>query len=321
MEWTQIFIPIVVSFAITVSVMPLFIGYFQMKKQGQVTREDGPTWHSVKTGTPTMGGVVFLVASLITSLAMGLFFHQFTPSLLIILFILVLYGLLGYLDDFIKVFKKRNMGLNSRQKLIGQIFGGLVFYFVYRSEGFSDTLDLFGVAEVPLGIFYGVFIIFWLVGFSNAVNLTDGIDSLVAGLGTISFVTYAIISWKQQQFYVVIICLSVIGGLIGFFPYNRKPAKIFMGDVGSLALGGLLAAISIILHQEWTLLLIGLVYVCETASVILQVASFKLFGRRIFKMSPIHHHFEMCGWSEWKIDFVFWSVGLICSGITLWILF
>ena len=286
MEWTQIFIPIVVSFAITVSVMPLFIGYFQMKKQGQVTREDGPTWHSVKTGTPTMGGVVFLVASLITSLAMGLFFHQFTPSLLIILFILVLYGLLGYLDDFIKVFKKRNMGLNSRQKLIGQIFGGLVFYFV-----------------------------------SNAVNLTDGIDGLVAGLGTISFGTYAIIAWKQQQFDVVIICLSVIGGLIGFFPYNRKPAKIFMGDVGSLALGGLLAAISIILHQEWTLLLIGLVYVCETASVILQVASFKLFGRRIFKMSPIHHHFEMCGWSEWKIDFVFWSVGLICSGITLWILF
>jgi len=159
------------------------------------------------------------------------------------------------------------------------------------------------------------------IGFSNAVNLTDGIDGLVAGLGTISFGTYAIIAWKQQQFDVVIICLSVIGGLIGFFPYNRKPAKIFMGDVGSLALGGLLAAISIILHQEWTLLLIGLVYVCETASVILQVASFKLFGRRIFKMSPIHHHFEMCGWSEWKIDFVFWSVGLICSGITLWILF
>lgn len=321
MEWTQIFIPIACSFAITVAVMPLFIGYFQMKKQGQTTREDGPTWHNVKTGTPTMGGLVFLVGAFITSLLVGLWKQELTPSLLIILFILVLYGLLGFLDDFIKVFKKRNMGLNSRQKLIGQIIGGLVFYFVYRSEGLPDSLDLFGITTVSLGIFYGVFVIFWLVGFSNAVNLTDGIDGLVAGLGTISFATYAIIAWKQQQFDVVIVCLSVIGGLLGFFPYNRKPAKIFMGDVGSLALGGLLAAISIILRQEWTLLLIGLVYVCETASVILQVASFKLFGRRIFKMSPIHHHFEMCGWSEWKIDIVFWMTALVCSGVTLWIIF
>ncbi|MEI5994861.1 phospho-N-acetylmuramoyl-pentapeptide-transferase [Candidatus Enterococcus mansonii] len=321
MEWTQIFIPIVVSFAITVTIMPMFIGYFQMKKQGQTTREDGPTWHNVKTGTPTMGGLVFLVASLITSLLVGLWKQALTPSLLIILFILVLYGLLGFLDDFIKVFKKRNMGLNSRQKLIGQIIGGVVFYFVYRSEGLPDSLDLFGVVTLPLGIFYGVFIIFWLVGFSNAVNLTDGIDGLVAGLGTISFATYAIIAWYQKQFDVVIVCLSVIGGLLGFFPYNKKPARIFMGDVGSLALGGLLAAISIILRQEWTLLLIGLVYVCETASVILQVTSFKLFGKRIFKMSPIHHHFEMCGWSEWKIDIVFWLTGAICSGITLWILY
>ncbi|MBO0470777.1 phospho-N-acetylmuramoyl-pentapeptide-transferase [Enterococcus sp. DIV0242_7C1] len=321
MEWTQIFIPIAFSFAITVAVMPVFIGYFQMKKQGQTTREDGPTWHNVKTGTPTMGGLVFLVASFITSLLVGLWKQEFTPSLLIILFILVLYGLLGFLDDFIKVFKKRNMGLNSRQKLVGQIIGGVVFYAVYRSEGLPDSLDLFGITTLPLGIFYGLFVIFWLVGFSNAVNLTDGIDGLVAGLGTISFGTYAIIAWKQQQFDVVIICLSVIGGLLGFFPYNKKPAKIFMGDVGSLALGGLLAAISIILRQEWTLLLIGLVYVCETASVILQVTSFKLFGKRIFKMSPIHHHFEMCGWSEWKIDIVFWLTALVCSGVTLWIIF
>ncbi|MGK0552303.1 phospho-N-acetylmuramoyl-pentapeptide-transferase [Enterococcus faecalis] len=321
MEWTQIFIPIAVSFALTVTVMPMFIGYFQMKKQGQVTREEGPTWHNVKTGTPTMGGLVFLLAILITSIVMGAWLKQLTPSLLIILFILVLYGLLGFLDDFIKVFKKRNLGLNSRQKLIGQIVGGMIFYLVYRSEGFTDTLDLFGLVQLPLGLFYGVIVLFWLVGFSNAVNLTDGIDGLVSGLGLISFATYALIAWHQQQLDVVIICLSVIGGLVGFFPYNKKPAKIFMGDVGSLALGGLLAAISIILRQEWTLLLIGLVYVCETGSVILQVASFKLFGKRIFKMSPIHHHFEMCGWSEWKIDLVFWTVALLCSGATLWILF
>lgn len=321
MEWLQVVIPIIISFGLTVAAMPSFINYFKRKKQGQTTREDGPTWHNVKTGTPTMGGVVFLIASLVTSLVVGFWTEHLTPSLLIILFILVLYGLLGFLDDFIKVFKKRNMGLNSRQKLAGQVIGGLVFYFVYRLEGLPDTLSLFGRVTVPLGLFYGLFIIFWLVGFSNAVNLTDGIDGLVTGLAVISFGTYAIIAWKQRQFDVLIVCLSVIGGLLGFFPYNKKTAKIFMGDVGSLALGGLLAAISIILRQEWTLLLIGFVYVCETASVILQVFSFKLFGRRIFKMSPIHHHFEMCGWSEWKIDSIFWLTGAVCSGITLWILF
>ncbi len=217
---------------------------------------------------------------------------------------------------FIGYFQMRNMGLNSLQKLIGQIAGGIVFYLVFLSEGNANTLNLFGMA-IPLNIFYGLFVIFWLVGFSNAVNLTDGIDGLVAGLGTISFATYGIIAWRQGQIDVLIVCLAVIGGLIGFFPYNRKPAKIFMGDVGSLALGGLLAAISILLHQEWTLLLVGLIYVCETASVMLQVASFKLTGKRIFKMSPIHHHFEMSGWSEWKIDTVFWCIALVCSILTL----
>lgn len=320
MEWTQILIPVTFSFALTIVVMPLFIGYFQIKKQGQIIREEGPAWHNVKTGTPTMGGVVFLIASLITAILVAMWKNLVTPTLLICLFILLLYGLLGFLDDFIKIFKKRNMGLNSKQKLIGQITGGLIFYLVYRSEGFSNSLDIFGLTTVPLGIFYGVFVIFWLVGFSNAVNLTDGIDGLVAGLGMISFGTYAIIAWQQHQFDVLIVCLSVVGGLLGFFPYNKKTAKIFMGDVGSLALGGLLAAISIVLHQEWTLLLIGLVYVAETASVMLQVASFQLFGKRIFKMSPIHHHFEMCGWSEWKIDIIFWSLALICSGITLYII-
>lgn len=316
MELTQILIPIVSSFAMTVAVMPLFIGYFHMKKYGQTTRDEGPEWHNVKSGTPTMGGTVFLLGAMLTTIWVGAWLKEFTPSLFILLFILVLYGLLGFLDDFIKVFKKRNMGLTSLQKLIGQIIGGLAFYAVYSSEGYSNSVNLFGF-DLPLGIFYGAFVIIWLVGFSNAVNLTDGIDGLVAGLGTISFATYGIIAWYQNQYDVLIVCLAIIGGLIGFFPYNKKPAKIFMGDVGSLALGGLLAAISILLHQEWTLLLIGFIYVCETLSVMLQVTSFKLTGKRIFKMSPIHHHFEMSGWSEWKIDGIFWSISLVLSIITL----
>lgn len=310
MEWTQALIPIVSSCAMTVAAMPLFIGYFQMKKQGQAIREEGPQWHNVKAGTPTMGGLVFLVAAILTGIWVGAWQKQLTPTLFILLFVLALYGAIGFLDDFIKIFKKRNMGLNSKQKLIGQIIGGVIFYIVYHLES-SPGNFLFG-------LLYGGFVLFWLVGFSNAVNLTDGIDGLVAGLGSISFLTYAIIAWHQQQYDVLIVCLSVLGGLIGFFAYNRKPAKIFMGDVGSLALGGLLAAISIMLNQEWTLLLIGLIYVMETASVMLQVTSFKLTGKRIFKMSPIHHHFEMSGWSEWKIDIVFWLVSIVTSLITLW---
>lgn len=319
MEWTKMILPIVSSFAMTYAVMPLFIGYFRVKQFGQEIRDEGPKWHNVKAGTPTMGGVVFLIASVLTGLWVGAWLNQLTASLFILLFILFLYGLLGFLDDFIKIFKKRNMGLNSLQKLIGQIIGAVIFYFVFLKEGNSNLLNIFGI-EVNLGILYGLFVIFWLVGFSNAVNLTDGIDGLVSGLGVISFATYGIIAFKQNQFDVLIICLSVIGGLLGFFPYNHKPAKIFMGDVGSLALGGLLAAISILLHQEWTLLLIGLIYVVETASVMLQVASFKLTGKRLFKMSPIHHHFEMSGWIEWKIDLVFWGIAFVCSVLTLLII-
>lgn len=321
MEWTQIFLPIAVSFAITVSIMPMFIGYLIMKKRGQSIREEGPQWHNKKAGTPTMGGTIFLVAILISALLIGWWKSALTSSLFLLLFIMILYGLLGFLDDFIKVFKKRNLGLKSGQKLVGQLVGGVIFYVVYRYEGFANTLHLPGIGNIHLGWFFGLFILFWLVGFSNAVNLTDGIDGLVSGLGIISFAAYAFIAWKQEQIDVLIVCLTTIGGLIGFFAYNKKPAKIFMGDVGSLALGGMLAAISILLHQEWTLLLIGFVYVCETASVMLQVASFKLTGKRIFKMSPIHHHFEMCGWSEWKIDIIFWLVGLVGSALALFILY
>lgn len=321
MEWTQVFIPIAISFALTVMTMPLFIGYFHMKKRGQVTREEGPTWHQVKTGTPTMGGLVFLLASVVATVLIAMWVKKLTASLWMLLFILIFYGALGFVDDFIKVFQKRNLGLNSKQKLVGQLLGGCFFYLIYRLQGLPDALNLFGITTVSLGLLYGGFVLFWLIGFSNAVNLTDGIDGLVSGLGMISFTAYTWIAWQQRQYDVAIFCLSMIGGLMGFFPYNKKKAQIFMGDVGSLAIGGSLAAVSILLHQEWTLLLIGLIYVCETASVMLQVTSFKLFKKRIFKMSPIHHHFEMSGWSEWKIDIVFWSIAALCALVTIQLLF
>lgn len=317
MDAPRLFIVFVSSFAITVAWMPLLIGYFRMKKQGQEIREEGPKWHNTKAGTPTMGGLGFLTAAVITGVWVGIWQGMFSSAnLFILLFVLLVYGIIGFLDDYLKLVRKQNEGLTSRQKFIGQVVGALVFYIVYLMEGYPNVLNLFGI-QVPLSLFYGLFVIIWLVGFSNAVNLTDGIDGLVSGLGTISFATYALIAWKQQQYEVLVMCLSVIGGLVGFFPYNKKPAKIFMGDVGSLALGGLLAAISIMLHQEWTLLLVGIIYVFETASVMLQVTSFKLTGKRIFKMSPLHHHFEMSGWSEWKIDTIFWIIQFIAAAIVL----
>ncbi len=165
--------------------------------------------------------------------------------------------------------------------------------------------------------FYILFAAIWLVGFSNAVNLTDGLDGLVAGQASIAFGTYAIIAAQMGRQDVEYLCLAVIGGLIGFLMYNHKPAQIFMGDAGSLALGGMLAAVALMLHREWSLLLIGIIFVCETASVMLQVASFKLTGKRIFKMAPIHHHFEMLGWSEWRVDITFWLIGIVASAIYL----
>ena len=319
MQWEEMLISAVSSFAITIILMPFIIGYFRTKQLGQTTREEGPTWHEVKTGTPTMGGVVFLISASVTIIWTAIWQNVFTVSLGLLVFILMLYGLLGFLDDYIKLIKKRNLGLTSAQKFIGQVVGGALFYIVYRMQGLPSELNLFGLADVSLGWFYGLVIIFWLVGFSNAVNLTDGLDGLATGTSIIAYSAYAIIAFHQEQIDVLIFCLAVIGGLIGFLGFNKKPAKIFMGDVGSLALGGGLAAVSVLLHQEWTLLLIGLIFIVETLSVILQVGSVKLRNKRVFKMAPIHHHFEMSGWSEWRIVITFWTIGLLMALIALWI--
>ncbi|MEG0474878.1 MAG: phospho-N-acetylmuramoyl-pentapeptide-transferase [Carnobacterium sp.] len=317
MHWTEMLLPLVSGFALTIMAMPIVIGYFRTKQLGQTTREEGPKWHEVKTGTPTMGGVVFLIAAVISSSWVGVWQGNLTIGLGLLLFITLVYGLLGFLDDFIKIFKKRNLGLTSKQKLLGQIIGGIVFFSGYLINNLSTDLAIPFLGTIHLGWFYGIFILFWLVGFSNAVNLTDGLDGLVAGTASIAYSAYAIIAWQQQQTDVLIFCLSIIGSLIGFFFFNKKPAKIFMGDVGSLALGGGLAAVSILLKQEWSLLLIGLIFVVETASVMIQVTSFKLTGKRVFKMSPIHHHFEMSGWSEWRVVLTFWFIGLVSAALCL----
>ncbi|CAM2823702.1 phospho-N-acetylmuramoyl-pentapeptide-transferase [Fructilactobacillus fructivorans] len=310
MDWL---IPLVGGFIITLGLTPVLVSYFRSKHEGQMIREEGPSWHESKSGTPTMGGLGFIIAIVITCLVYGLVVNQLKSTLLILLFVLVFYGLIGMWDDSIKLFKRQNEGFKAWQKFLLQIVGALVFAWVYYADGFPMSIRFFNLGEIPLGYFYVLFIIFWLAGFSNAVNLTDGLDGLVSGLAIIAFGAYAVVAYFQHQFEVEIFCTSVAGALLAFLIFNHKPAKIFMGDMGSLALGGALAAVSILLHHELSLLWIGLVFVIETASVILQVTSFKLTGKRIFKMTPIHHSFEMMGWSEWKIDIVFWLVGLFTA--------
>lgn len=309
-----------IALLLTVALMPIFIPLLKRMKFGQSIREEGPESHMKKTGTPTMGGLVFLISIIITVLLVAWFAGLLTAKVLILLLVLFGYGLIGFLDDFIKVVLKRNLGLTSLQKLIAQIVIAVISFVVLSGIDFETGVTIpFTDVSLELSWLYVFFIVFWLVGFSNAVNLTDGLDGLVAGTASIAFAAFGALAIYQDEIGIAIFTFSVTGGLLGFLIFNKYPAKVFMGDTGSLALGGALAMVSILLKQELLLLLIGLVFVLETASVILQVGSFKLRQKRIFKMSPIHHHFELSGWSEWKVVLVFWSVGLISAAIAVFL--
>jgi phospho-N-acetylmuramoyl-pentapeptide-transferase len=307
-----------IALVLTVLLMPLFIPLLKRMKFGQSIREEGPQSHMKKTGTPTMGGLVFLIAIIVTTLVVALITDLLTSEIMILLLVLFGFGLIGFLDDFIKVVLKRNLGLTSLQKLVAQIVIAVVSFFLLNSIEFDTALAIpFTSASIELSGLYVLFLIFWLVGFSNAVNLTDGLDGLVAGTASIAFAAFGVLAIIHEQMGVALFTFTVAGALIGFLVFNKYPAKVFMGDTGSLALGGALAVVSILLKQEFLLLIIGLVFVLETLSVILQVGSFKLRKKRIFKMSPIHHHFELSGWSEWKVVTVFWLVGLVAAVIVV----
>lgn len=308
-----------VAFAITALCLPGLIRYFRAHGEGQTIWEKGLSWHEKKNGTPTMGGLMFIVAIVITVIGIGLWQHVLNSSAGILLFTLVFYGLLGMWDDSIKVFERQNDGLKAWQKMLGQIVGAIIFMLVLGHEGFSTSLHVPLLGNLSLGVGYIIFAIIWLIGFSNAVNLTDGLDGLATGLSIIAFLAYALIAQHQHQSGVQVFCLAVVGALVAFLLWNHKPAKIFMGDMGSLALGGSLAAVAILLHHELSLLWVGGVFVIETATVIIQVSYFRLtHGKRLFKMTPIHHQFELDGWGEWRIDLTFWAVGAFLAATGVW---
>lgn len=309
----QSLIALVSGFVITVMVLPLFIGYLRMRDEGQQIREEGPKWHAKKAGTPTMGGLVFSIAAIVSATWVAIWQGVANKTLLVLVIAFVGFALIGFFDDGIGLLLKRNMGLRAYQKLLAQIIIAVIVIYILFTDKFSFTIDVPFIGSVDNIWFYALFTIVWLVGFSNAVNLSDGIDGLAGGLAIIAYATYGIIAYQQHNMIVLYFTMAVVGALIGFLIFNKKPAKIFMGDVGSLALGGGIALISLLLNRPWSLLLVGIVFVLETLSVMLQVTSFKLTGKRIFKMTPVHHHFEMSGFSEWQVDLLFWSVGLVAA--------
>lgn len=305
---------IAVTFGLTAILGYAIIPLLRRMKFGQSIREEGPEAHLKKAGTPTMGGLIFLLAILIATPILSYIYGVLTTQTIVLLLVLIGFGIIGFLDDFIIVVMKRNLGLTSLQKLIGQIIIAIFAFFLLKLGPFDTVISIpFTSVEIDMGIFYIVFLIFWLVGFSNAVNLTDGLDGLVSGTSSIAFAAFGILAVSFNQQDIAMFSFVVSGAMLGFLLFNMKPARVFMGDTGSLALGGALAMLSMLIKQEFLLLIIGIVYVIETLSVIIQVISFKTTGKRVFKMSPIHHHFELSGWSEWKVVLVFWGVAFLAA--------
>ena len=309
----SVFMPVIISFLISVVFCPILIPFLRKLKFGQTEREEGPQSHLKKNGTPTMGGLVILASILLTSL---IYIGKFT-EMLPVLFIRLVFGLIGFLDDYIKVVKKRSLGLTPLQKMALQfIVTGVFIYYYFKIAGLDTSIKIPFVSGdgfvMPTWLFI-IFVFIVVLGTVNGVNFTDGLDGLASGVTVIvaTFFTIAALSLNPSM---TPITGAVVGSLLGFLLFNTYPARVFMGDTGSLALGGFVSSIALMLHMPLFIVIIGLIYLVEVLSVILQVGYFKLtHGKRIFKMAPIHHHFELCGYSETQVVAAFSIVtALLC---------
>jgi len=321
MNFVQILINFIAGFVLVMVVMPKSIQYLKELKFGQVEREEGLQSHKQKGGTPTMGGVVFILCSVLIVYVFNFSYFK-NPYINLMTFAFVGFGLIGFLDDYLIVVRKTNDGLKPIYKYALQSVVAIAFYLLAKE--FIPDFDT--AIQIPLlhinldiGWFYPILVYFMFTAESNAVNLTDGLDGLATGLSMVAIAPFVIFAVMTKNIEVATYAMVIVGALLGFMYYNYHPARIFMGDTGSLALGGLLASLAVLTNQELLLILIGGVFLMETLSVIIQVVSFKTRGKRVFKMAPIHHHFEMLGWSEQQVVISFWFLGFICGiiGIVL----
>ena len=311
----EILIAAMAAMLITIFLGPKFIEYLRLKEFGQHIREDGPEQHHSKAGTPTMGGLLIFTGIAIPFLVLS---DRDTASLAV-------FGVaagcaaIGFADDFVKIVKRRSLGLSARWKLLWQILLALGLWYIARHEvGLDPTIEL-RIADAQVDIpdaLYALLVVLVIVGSSNAVNLTDGLDGLAAGCCAIVLLAYTAITFvTNEQENLAMLSACLVGGCIGFLWFNAFPASIFMGDTGSLGLGGAIGALAVMTQTEVLLIIIGGIFVIEALSVALQVAAFKTFRRRILLMAPVHHHFELLAWSESKIMLRFWIVAAACSGI------
>ena len=309
---TNVFVAAVFACVLTAVFGRLLIPVLRALKAGQSIRESGPTWHNYKAGTPMMGGLMFVAASALV-LALNVFAVK-DYSVYYVLLLSLCFGFIGFLDDFTKLKYKRNLGLTSAQKAMLQMAVSAIFlYAMYRSGMDTELYIPFVHVSFRLHpIVYIFFAMFVMVGCVNAVNLTDGVDGLCGSVTIPVMIFFTAAAVAQGKFELALLPATLVGGLIAYLFYNWHPAKVFMGDTGSLFPGGVVCSLAFALEMPLILILVGFIYICETMSVILQVGYFKLtHGKRLFKMSPIHHHFEMCGWKEVKICIVFTSITVV----------
>ena len=307
MSWI---ISMVISFAVTAIVTPLLIPFLKKLKFGQMILEDGPSWHAKKQGTPTMGGLGFIFAVAVASLIVAR-----SAEVLFVVVIGTLFGAVGFVDDYIKVVKKRNKGFSASAKFACQmVVAALAAVYMFLVNSHAVKIP-FVAGEFDFGLLYIPFVMFVMLATVNSVNLTDGVDGLASSVSAACGLFFLVAAIKLGYSGVAVAVGAMIGGVLGFLLYNFFPAKVFMGDTGSLYLGGILSAAAVMMGLEFSLIIAGFVFLSETLSVIIQVTSFKTTGKRVFKMSPLHHHFEMCGWKETKIVGVFTLVTLILAAV------
>lgn len=307
----KLVLPVLISFAISVILCPIVIPFLHKLKFGQYVREEGPESHLKKAGTPTMGGLIFLLSLVLTCI----FFIKGNQEVVPVLFVTLGFGLIGFLDDYIKVVMKRSLGLRAWQKMLGQFFvTGIFAYYLlkYTDLGTDTYIPFYGEINMSTPLFV-IMLFFVFLGTVNGVNFTDGLDGLASSVTVIVATFFSVVAVGTSNGIAPITC-AVAGSLLGFLLYNVYPAKVFMGDTGSLALGGFVAAAAYMLKIPVFIPIIGFIYLFEIVSVMLQVSYFKLTkGKRIFKMAPVHHHFELCGWSETRVVAVFSCVtALLC---------
>ena len=313
LEITQLTYTAIIGFLIVVILGPIFIPMLTKFKFGQTVRDDGPQTHLQKNGTPTMGGVIMIIAILITGLTRA----KIDKDLLVGLICITGFGLVGFLDDFIKIKMKRSLGLKAYQKIILQFALALfVSYYQYSaSPSATQMMVPFTDIVINLGPLYVPIMMFVIIGTVNAVNLTDGLDGLASGVTLIVSIFFMMLAISVGNSDVGILAAATGGACLGFLGFNSYPAKVFMGDTGSMALGGAVVAFAVLTNSVLLIPIVGGIYFAEAISVIIQVASFKLTGKRVFKMAPIHHHFEQFGWPETRVVFVFWITTVVLAWI------